>query len=129
MSSNNRLHSIYTVLKRGRYHDTWWRYHDTSSLQLLFCKNILNYKNAWLQLFFYNRKRVIHWMGGCNWNWELTPYLSNTCQRYCIYAIHGCKCSSKKYCIHWGMDAAATFVKKETLYSEKNCSLWLNTVT
>ena len=27
----------------------------------------------------------------------------NTCQIHCIYAIYGCKCSSKKYYIHWGM--------------------------
>ena len=74
--------------------------YDISLLQLLFYKNTVN---AWLQLFFYNRKRVIHRTGGCNWNCELTQYLSNTYQMHCIYAIHGCKCSSKKYLIHWGM--------------------------
>ena len=72
----------------------------TSLLQLLFYKNTVN---AWLQLFFYNRKRVIHGMGGCNWNCELTQCLSSICQIHCIYAIHGWKCSSKKYRIHWGM--------------------------
>ena len=28
-------------------------------------------------------------MGGCNWKCELTQYLSNICQMYWIYAIHG----------------------------------------
>ena len=67
------------------------------------------WKNAWLQLFFYNTKRNTHRMGGCNWNCELTQYLSNTCQIHCKYAIHGCKCSSKKYCIHWGMNGSSYF--------------------
>ena len=34
------------------------------------------WKNAWLHLFFYNWKRVIHRMGGWNWNCESTQYLS-----------------------------------------------------
>ena len=74
MLSNSRLHSIYTFLE------------------------------PWLQLFLNNRKRDIHHMGGCNWDCELTQYLSNTCQIHCIYAIHGCKCHFKKNPIHLGMD-------------------------
>ena len=66
---------------------------DISLLLLLFCKDS-KFNNTLLQFFFYNRKRVIHWMGNCNWNCELTQYLSNTCQIHCIYEIHGCKCSS-----------------------------------
>ena len=33
------------------------------------------WKNKWLQLLFYNRKRVTHRMDGCNWTCELTQYL------------------------------------------------------
>ena len=32
-------------------------------------------KNEWLQLLFYNRKKVHHQMDGCNWTCELTQYL------------------------------------------------------
>ena len=62
-------------------------------------------------MFVYNRKRVIHRMGGCNWNCELTQYLWNICQLHCIYAIYGCKCFSKKYRIQWGMDYRSYFRK------------------
>ena len=70
--------------------------YDISLLQLSLCKNLVHLKNAWLQLFFYDRKRVIHQMGGCNWNCELTQYLWNTCQIHCVYAIPSCKCSFLK---------------------------------
>ena len=50
-------------------------------------------------------------MGGWNWNCELTQYLSNTCQTHCVLVISGCKCSSKKYRIHWGMDGRSYFDK------------------
>ena len=62
-------------------------------------------------------------MSGCNWKWELTQYLSNTCQMHYIYAIYGCKCYSKKY--RWILKkniddwmAAATFVK------QRNTATW-----
>ena len=42
MWSNNRIHSIYTYLKRKRYHN----YYDMSLLQLLLCKNIVNLKEC-----------------------------------------------------------------------------------
>ena len=83
--------------------------YDISLVPLLLCKSIVNF--AWLQLFFDNRKLLIHQMGGCNWNCELTQYPSNTCQIYCIYAIHGCKCSFKKNLFIEKWMAAATFVK------------------
>ena len=96
MWSNNRIHSIYTYLKRKRYHN----YYDMSLLQLLLCKNIVNLKECVAATVLYNRKWVIHQMGGCNWNCELPQYLSNTFQIHCIYEIHGCKCSFKKTPIH-----------------------------
>ena len=34
-----------------------------------------NWKNAWLQLLIYNRKRAIHRMDNCSWNCELTQWL------------------------------------------------------
>ena len=40
--------------------------YDISLLQFLFWKNTVNLKKEWLQLLFYNRKRAIHWMDGCN---------------------------------------------------------------
>ena len=63
-------------------------------------------KNACLQLFFCNRKRVICRMGSSDRNFDLTQYFSNMWEIHRItYAIHGCKCSSKlhfheikKYC-------------------------------
>ena len=58
------FHSIYTCLKPRRYH-TWW----LISLRKLFLswKNTVIWKNVWLQLLFYNRKRAIRFMDGCNW--------------------------------------------------------------
>ena len=89
----------------------------------------VNLKNVWLQLFFYNRKRVIHQTGGCNWNSKLTQYLSNTCQIHCIYAITGCKCSFKKpYSLRNGWPQLLLW-NKETLHPEKSCSLRLKAVT
>ena len=64
-------------------------------------------------------------MGGFNWNCELTQYLSNTCQitlQTCcvkIYAILGCKCSPKKYRIHWGMDGRSYFHEIKKHYTPK----------
>ena len=46
----------------------------------------------------------------------------------CIWAIHGCKCYSEKRRIYWGMDGR-NVRNRETLYSESNYSLRLNTVT
>ena len=60
--------------------------YDIYLLQLPLCKNLVHLKNACLQLSFYNRKRVIHQMGGCNRNHELTQYLWSTCQIHCVYA-------------------------------------------
>ena len=68
-------------------------------------------------------------MAGWNRNCESTQYLWNICQIHCIYAIHGCKCSSEKYVVHWGVDDRSYFFDKETLYIEKSCSVRLNTVT
>ena len=48
----------------------------------------------------------------------------NICQILCIYAFHGCKCSSKNIASIEEWMAAITSVKKETLNSEKNYSLW-----
>ena len=80
-------------------------------------------------MLFYNRKRVTHRMGGSSWNCELTQYLSNTCQIYCTYAIHGWKCSSKKYHIHWGMDDRSYFREIKKHCTLKKTSLRLNDVT
>ena len=86
--------------------------YDISLLQLLFCKGTVNSKECVAAIvFFYNRKRVIHRISSCDRNWKLTKYLSNTCQIPCMYAIHGCKYSSKKYRMHWGMDGRSYSVK------------------
>ena len=53
-----------------------------------YAKNIVNLKEYVAAIVFYNRKRVIHQIGDCNWNCELTQYLSNTCQipfKYIVY--------------------------------------------
>ena len=106
--------------------------YDISMLQLLFCKNIVHLKECMAKIFFvYNRKKVNQWMGGCNWNCKLTQYLSNICQyMHCIYPIHGCKCSSKKYRVHWRMDGRSYFreIKKQCTL-KKSCSLQLTAVT
>ena len=125
MSSNNFIQCIHSWNKGGSIISNY----DISLLQPLSCKKKQIWKNAWLHLFFYNWKRVIHRMGGWNWNFESTQYLSDICQILCIYAIHGCKCSSEKYHVHWGMNDRSYFHDKETLYPEKSCSLRLNAVT
>ena len=43
-------------------------------LQFLFWQKKI-WKNEWLQLLFYNRKRISHRMDGCNWTCGLTQYL------------------------------------------------------
>ena len=69
-------------------------------------------------------------MGGCNWNCELTQYLSNTCQVHFIFAIHGCKCSFKKnpYPLMNGWPQLLLYIKKHCTL-KKHCSLKLNAVT
>ena len=49
-----------------------------SFLQLFLCKKIANLKECVAAIVLYNRRRVIHQMGGCNWNCELTRTLSNS---------------------------------------------------
>ena len=63
-------------------------------------------------------------MGGCNWNYELTQYLSNTCQIHFIFAIHGCKCSFKKNPIHWWMDDLSYFCILKNIVPWKNTVPW-----
>ena len=47
-----------------------------------------------------------------------------------IYAICGCKCSSKQYRIHWRMNGRSNFCEiKKHCTLKKNFSLWLNAVT
>ena len=104
------------------------------SLQFVFSFNFCCFnscwKNAWLQLFFYNTENFIYRMGGCSWNCESTQYLSNTCQLHFIYSIHGCNCSSKKYRIPGGMDGRSYFREiTKHCTPKKNCSLRLNAVT
>ena len=65
---------------------------------------------GWVGHYFGWVGKYFGWVGvgALSDNAQLTQYLSNTCQIHCIYAIHGCKCSSKKYRIHRGIDG---FVK------------------
>ena len=80
-------------------------------------------------------------MRGCNcsfmiekgWfiEWVATTGIANQLntfhsQIHCIYAIHGCKCSSKNIVSNEEWMAAATCRKTETLYPEEDCFLWLN---
>ena len=77
-------------------------------------------------MFFYNIKPIKQ-MGVCNWNYELTQYLSNTCQRHCTYSIHGSKFSFKINPIHWGMDGRSYFCEiKKYCTLKKNSSLRRN---
>ena len=78
---------------------------------------VVHLKNAWRQLFFCNRKRVIHQTAGCNCSCKLTQYLSNTCQINCIYAIPACMCCFKNP-IHSGMDCRSYFCE-----IKKHCTL------
>ena len=58
-----------------------------SLLWFLLCKSSVNLKEcvALLQLLFYNRKRALHWMDGCNWNREITQYLWKKDDCKCLF--------------------------------------------
>ena len=103
--------------------------YDISLLQLSLCKNIVNLKNAWLQLFFYNWKRVIHQTGGCNWNCKLTlpfKYLSNT-----LYTRNSWLqvLFKKNTYPSWNWWPQLLLWNKERFFPEKNCSLRLKAAT
>ena len=87
------LWNNYTIIEKM---DSWeWCHHETNFFQYMhawnqggiiiivrfLCYNSCSEKtqwiwnNKWLQLLFYNRKRVTHRMDGCNWTCELTKYL------------------------------------------------------
>ena len=60
-------------------------------------------------MFFYNRKKGHSSNGWLQLELQINSKLSNTCQIHFIHAIYGCKCSSKKYHIHWGMNSCSYF--------------------
>ena len=71
----------------------------------------VNLKEYVLQLFFYNRKQVIHQMGDCNWNCELTQYLSNSCRIMVYTQFMAASALFKKLLSIEEWMAAATFVR------------------
>ena len=95
MPTGNRCRQIRNFIQYRHFWNQWDVIiidYDISLQQLLLCKNIVNSKECEAEIVkFYNRKRIIHQMGGYNWNCELTQYLSNTCQIHFIYATHGSK--------------------------------------
>ena len=95
MPTGNRCRQIRDFIQYRHFWNQWDVIiidYDISLQQLLLCKNIVNSKECEAEIVkFYNRKRIIHQMGGYNWNCELTQYLSNTCQIHFIYATHGSK--------------------------------------
>ena len=81
----------------------------------------------WLQLFFFNRKRVSNGWRQLELRINSIPfkYLSNI-----LYIRnHGCKCSFKKTLSIEVSIAATILWNKETLYPEKTYFLRLNAVT
>ena len=126
MSSNNFIQCIHSWNKEGSIISNY----DISLLRPLSCKKKSKFERmrGCICSFIIENGSFIKWEAETGIVNQLNTF-QNICQILFIYAIHGCKCSSEKYHVHWGMDDRSNFHDKETLYPEKSCSLRLNAVT